>query len=70
MLITVFSSIYEISFDLYTRPLLIISQAINFWRFAYITSLLPSLAACEMKHISFTVNIGFIPPIYYTALKC
>jgi hypothetical protein len=60
----------EMEFDRHTSSFrAILEQAIELWN--KVARLVPmSSRPGPSDHISFTVDMGFIPPLYFTALKC
>jgi len=60
----------EMAFDSYTTDFSsILEQAIDLWnKISYLLPVPPLLPPSD--HLSFTVDMGFIPPLYFTALKC
>jgi len=71
MISTCLSSAHEKIFDSYTPAFTsVITQAIDIWTLTGHAIPCVSNPNCEISGISFTVDMGFIPPMYYTALKC
>lgn len=69
MLDTCFTSAHETVFDSYVSSFRsIVTQAADLAQAAGLP--IDFIPDCREHDISFTVDMGFIPPLYYTALKC